>query len=387
MKVLIMSPHLHIKGGATRLVISLARYLMKKGEDVEVWSHEVNIENTFKEARYLTIRDISRPYLNIRGTSRPYLNYISAYVFPPSEIREFDIINCHNFPSYLVALNRKVKGKPIIWHCNEPPLELYPVPQQGPKSTILQLLKLIRPLEKTAVRKLSYITVHGKMMENRVRKIYGRRPLILGPLGIDIDKFKSNPKINIRAKYNIGDAPCIMTVAAFNKRLDLLLNIFSKVNKLFRDAKLLLVGASYQNTTLNALKNMIKNLNLEQNVILAPNVNDEDLPSYYSACDIFVFPQPYWGFSLVVMEAMASGKPVVVPDTCAAAEIINGRNGIVVDITNPSKTAEEIVKLIRNDDKRKEMGIAARKYAEEFLDMNRFLDRYHKLFQESLCKR
>jgi glycosyltransferase involved in cell wall biosynthesis len=345
----------------------------------------VDLKGTFEEIKNLTIKDISGfRYGNsniprIKGAYSFLKNGLSAsaYLFPPRQIKEFDVINCHNFPSYLAALSPKVKGKPIVWHCNEPPLELYPVPLQGVRYGALSFLKIVRPLEKTAVSKIRWITVHGRNIEERVRRIYSKDPLVVGPFGVNTRKFRPLSGKTVRDKYGLGDAPCVMTLAAFYKRLDLVLNIFSEIKKKVKDARLLLAGASHGRSL--EVQNIIERFRLEQSVILAPDLDEDDLPCYYAAADVFVFPQPHWGFSLVVMEAMACGKPVIVPDTCAAAEIINGSNGVTTDITNPIHTANTITEILQDEGRREQMGRIARQFAVRFLDDRIFLEKYYKL--------
>ena len=88
----------------------------------------------------------------------------------------------------------------------------------------------------------------------------------------------------------------------------------------FPNALLLIGGAGYLESDL--LK-MIKQYDLEQNVILLGFIPEEALPYYYQAADLFVLPTlAYEGFGLVTIEALACGTPVIATPVGATPEIL-----------------------------------------------------------------
>lgn len=93
----------------------------------------------------------------------------------------------------------------------------------------------------------------------------------------------------------------------------------------------------------------------------------EHTPPYYAAADICVHPSFYDPSALVVMEAMASGLPVITTTYCGTSEIIeDGKEGYVVgNPNNISELADRILRL-KDDDRRNFMGGQARRRAEEF---------------------
>lgn len=91
----------------------------------------------------------------------------------------------------------------------------------------------------------------------------------------------------------------------------------------------------------------------------------DDIPRLLRAADIFVFPSRYEPFSLVVLEAMASGVPVVTAATVGATELV-GDAGIVLD--DPDDVAglrNALVSLAADATLREEMGTAGRARAEQ----------------------
>jgi UDP-glucose:(heptosyl)LPS alpha-1,3-glucosyltransferase len=113
-------------------------------------------------------------------------------------------------------------------------------------------------------------------------------------------------------------------------------------------------------------------------VIFIPN--SDKPPHYYAASDISVHPSFYDPSALVVLEAMASGLPVITTTYCGTSEIIEeGREGFVV--RTPANISEMASRILELTDPilRRKMGVAGRKRAEEFpysRNMEEILDIY-----------
>jgi glycosyltransferase involved in cell wall biosynthesis len=91
----------------------------------------------------------------------------------------------------------------------------------------------------------------------------------------------------------------------------------------------------------------------------------EDLADHYAASDIFAFSSLTETFGNVVLEAMASGLPVVAVRAGGVGETIqSGTTGFLVEPTHPpDRLAEALIQLIEHPDQRKRMAAAAREYA------------------------
>jgi phosphatidylinositol alpha 1,6-mannosyltransferase len=117
-----------------------------------------------------------------------------------------------------------------------------------------------------------------------------------------------------------------------------------------RDFQLLLVGEGGQREW---LKRHVKN------AVLPGVLRGRDLAAAYTEMDIFVFPSRTDTFGLVLLEAMASGLPVVVsPETGARVEIEHGSAGFLTE-----NFTESVLELMRNSSKRVAMSLAARRFA------------------------
>jgi glycosyltransferase involved in cell wall biosynthesis len=117
-----------------------------------------------------------------------------------------------------------------------------------------------------------------------------------------------------------------------------------------RDFQFLLVGEGGQ---LDWLKRHVKH------AVLPGVLRGRELAAAYAGMDAFVFPSRTDTFGLVLLEAMASGLPVIVsPETGARVEIEDGAAGFLTD-----NFSESVLELIRNGPKRAAMSLAARRFA------------------------
>ncbi|HKT12401.1 MAG TPA: glycosyltransferase family 4 protein, partial [Terriglobia bacterium] len=114
----------------------------------------------------------------------------------------------------------------------------------------------------------------------------------------------------------------------------------------------------------------------------------EDLFKEMAECDAFVFASLRDGGGLVVVEAMAAGKPVVCLDLAGPGLHVTEECGIKVAAENPEQTVRDLAaafgRLARDADLRAAMGRAARRRAEEVYDWKRVAERIEKVYREAL---
>ena len=98
----------------------------------------------------------------------------------------------------------------------------------------------------------------------------------------------------------------------------------------------------------------VKTLGLDEDVIFTGFVEDEDIPDLYRGAQLFVFPSLYEGFGLPILEAMASGVPVVTSATASMPEVA-GDAAILVDPHDPEAIAEGMARVLTEDRLRQAM--------------------------------
>ncbi len=100
-----------------------------------------------------------------------------------------------------------------------------------------------------------------------------------------------------------------------------------------------------------------------------------DMPSFFNSIDIFLLPSRYEGFSNVVIEAMASAKPVISFDVGSTREIIDHRiTGFIGKVNSVDEMARWILELAADESMRNEMGLKARERIESAFSFEKGLE-------------
>ena len=110
------------------------------------------------------------------------------------------------------------------------------------------------------------------------------------------------------------------------------------------------------------------------------NVAHAELPELYREHDAFVLPSRNEGMSNTVLEAMASGLPVIVTDVGGTAELVDG-NGVVVPVDDEAALREAVVGLRDDRERRREMGERSREIALEY-SWEKVAEEYLRLYRE-----
>lgn len=147
------------------------------------------------------------------------------------------------------------------------------------------------------------------------------------------------------------------------KNLEFLIKVFNRVHKLMPDVKLVIAGKKgwhYEN-----LFDTVRHLGLEKFVIFTGYIDDDEAPYLYSAADVYTFPSIYEGFGLPPLEAMSCGTPVVASNTSSIPEVV-GDAGILLNPTDVESWVKALLRLLRDDNERKEMSAKSLARAKQF---------------------
>ena len=146
---------------------------------------------------------------------------------------------------------------------------------------------------------------------------------------------------------------------------EVLIKALPLIKKAVPDAMLAFAGKGTMENELHALAHT---LHVEDSVRFLGFVDHPTLCEAYNASEIFGITSTDDTQSLVMMQAMASGLPVIGVDARGLPEYINAENGFVVEPNNERAVAERAVYLFQNPAIAKRLGAGARTYAEKFSD-------------------
>ncbi|MFA5248113.1 MAG: glycosyltransferase family 4 protein [Patescibacteria group bacterium] len=191
------------------------------------------------------------------------------------------------------------------------------------------------------------------------------------PFGVDIEKFKPAEAKKENNKFNILFVGGL-DKAHYFKGINILLEAVAKLSPLlFREGmgvvknwQLNIVGSGDLE---ESYKVKAQDLNIANKVKFLGNVSDEDLPKKYQEADCFVLPSTNKGeaFGIVLIEAMASGLPVIASDLSGVRGVFSSESGLLIKSGDAEELKEKIEILMNNPAKCKEMGEVARREAEE----------------------
>lgn len=241
---------------------------------------------------------------------------------------------------------------------------------------------------RTLLNKIDRITVVSNILKKNLQDVGVPADKIVHiPNGIDVDRF--SPDIDsseIRQKYGIKQSdPLILYVGRLDpgKGVQYLIAAFIKLLKRKPRARLLLVGDGYLS---GFIKEIVSDCRLERSVFAEGSVDQNLMPKVYSAADLMVFPSTKEeACPLVLLEAMASGKPVIACRVGGVPEVIDdGENGFLVYPSDDESLAKAMFSIIEHKNIAEALGMNARIKAEREYDIDKIAERYRQLYNTLL---
>ncbi len=213
-----------------------------------------------------------------------------------------------------------------------------------------------------------------------------KKRLVIIPGGIETQKFQPTDHSRLRASQLraslAGDQRMILFVGRFvyYKGLEYLIAAMKQV-----PGVLVLVG---EGPLQKPLTDLAQALGLAERVKFAGLVEDEELPVYYQASDVFVLPSSAntEAYGLVQVEAHASGIPVVSTDLPTGVKFVNqhGQTGLVVPPRNAQALAAALNRLLEDDELRTRLGKQAQHRAIRQFDISACAETTLQLYREVL---
>jgi glycosyltransferase involved in cell wall biosynthesis len=206
------------------------------------------------------------------------------------------------------------------------------------------------------------------------------------PNGIDLEEYKQLPIGNpFRKRLDIKEnEKIVLTIGRLEKikGFQYLIKALPSIIQEVGSTKLVIAGPDFNYGS--KLKKLTEETNVQENVIFYGPINGKEKFEAFSAANIVAVPSLYEGFGMLLLEAMAAGKPLVATNTGAAPEIIkNGKNGILAGSGDVEDLAGKIIKLLSDDQLMYLIGQESRKTVEAF-NWEKVSEQIHKLYIDCL---
>ena len=218
-----------------------------------------------------------------------------------------------------------------------------------------------------------------KIPEDKIRVIHN---------GVDVKKFKpAQDKHKIKQELGFDpDDLLILSVGRLYARKGLftLIESMPAVIQRFKNAKFVISGKG-QSNEMRKLVVHAEKLGVEDNIVFTGYYPDKKLPKLYQAADVFAFSTFYEHHPFAVLEALATGLPVVTTWVGGIPETIeSGKNGFLVEPFNSKQFAERILYLLEHPSEAAQMGAFARKTILEHFDWRIVVKEAIKVYDEVL---
>ncbi|WP_041238546.1 glycosyltransferase [Gloeothece citriformis] len=361
MKILIVTPSLgNIYGGPSKSVIELTQALGDQGVEVDLVTTNANGLSSLDVPLYEWI---------IKSTYRlQYFSYLSLndYKFSWSltkwlfqNVKHYDIVHTNAIFSYPIL--------PAYWACQyyQVPFIVTPRGMLEPWALAYKSWKkkfYFALLEKPALQRASAIQMLASTEAKRVEKLQLKAPLVIVPNGIDQQDFKSlpNPELFYQHFPHDRNKKLILFLGRIDpkKGLDLLASAFAKVHSQFSDTHLIIAGPDNIGFSQTA-KNYFANSYCLEAVTFTGMLTGSLKYAALAAASLYVAPSYSEGFSMSVLEGMASGLPCVITTGCNFPEAAAEKAALVVDI-DATQIANALLWCLKNPQQAKAMGDRAR---------------------------
>jgi UDP-glucose:(heptosyl)LPS alpha-1,3-glucosyltransferase len=202
--------------------------------------------------------------------------------------------------------------------------------------------------------------------------------------GVDIERFhprNGQYREEIRRRHNVGSELLILFVSNnFRmKGLDYLINALARMKREGHPAfKLLVLGRDQKEPYLR----LANRRGISEEIVFVGPTDEPE--KYYGAADVLVHPAFYDSFSLVVLEAMASGLPVITTPTTGASGILSHRgDGFIVENMRDLEELEAAITYFSNESVRLRASDLGRIKAERYSDQVNF-NRISRVFKDTV---
>ncbi len=373
-KIAIITQDLSFCGGAENLVIWMTEELIAQGHSVKIFTTNATAE----QIKHLPIEIV---YIGLRT-----LKWRSSINFLTKALKEYDIINSHNFPANLFCswvknrLSKKAFGVPkFVWFCHEPKEDFYGKSIEQCKilfKTRWRKHKLkyfqqnvnIR-LDRKSVCNHDYVFCNSKRTRDFVEHVYGRSDAEVLYPALPVSHFNKRSEFNSKDKYIL-----IVSRLFPVKNIDTAIKSFASVIKTTSiELKLQIAGSG---PSKNDLIELSKELGVSDRISFLGFVSDDEIQRLYrDAFAVLNIPKEE-PFGLSTLEAMSKSVPVIISRDAGSSEIIIDHvDGLKVCSDKVEEISESIKLLSENEKKYYSISMNAYDKAKKLFSIDLFVSK------------
>lgn len=382
-------------GGPVISVSALAETLIEKGHEVTVFTTNCNLDEDLNVP-------VNRPQ-NIDGVKvwffrrlellqklLPFSGYFSksmGFLYAPEMYKklveilpDMDLVHTHLpfiYPTYIAGKAAKEFNKPLFYH------------QRGVFDPArLNFRSLKKKIYLTLIEKplLNYATTLiglTKAEENSFKMLCPNSTCRIIPNGINVDQYRIKANSILPFAFAPSD-----TVVLFMGRLhpikgaDRIIEAFIRVSNEHQNAFLVMAGPDEFKIE-DSFKEKVKNAGLNSRILFPGMLEGEDKLNLLARADLFCLPSDAEGFSMAVLEAMASETAVMLSPGCHFPEVEKNNCGIVVE-NDVDQIALSLSFLIKDKNRLTAMGKNAHSFVAKNYTWDKISDEMIEVYHEGI---
>ncbi len=208
-----------------------------------------------------------------------------------------------------------------------------------------------------------------------------KRPTLPLSNGIDLEAFRQpsqEEKQKLQKKYNLSQTPIILYIGRLDKEKKV--NILIEALQYLKRTQTFQVIIEGKGQQMENLEDLVQKLGLQDKVSFIGYTEEKELSTLYSLATVFVMPSTAELQSLVTMEAMALGLPVIGARAGALPYLIKpDENGFLFEPDNPVDLAQKLQRILENPDLQKSMSRKSLELIKEH-DINNIIEKMEALY-------
>ncbi len=337
-------------GGTEIATQKIAQLLSERHFDVQVITRNVQITLKGKK-RSLQKFELYKGYAihRIPCSKIPVFRFITHVIFGCIKLIQIkpDIIHAQQLtPNGIIAVigGAILRKKTLVWAQGS---EIYN-----------SSLPYLKSLGGFVVSHTTIVLALSNHMQQKMQQIWSKKPIFQLSTGIDLNKYfhDSTPK-NKKEIIYVGRL-------IKSKRVTDALKTIANVKDAFPKMALTIIGSGPEERN---LKKESLSLNIREIVRFLGQKSPNKISKYLSKADLFIFPSSREGFPNAVLEAMASGLPVLAARISVMPELVrNNINGLLHAPGNIDELTANLKTILQNDDLRTSMGLKSREFAQKY---------------------
>ncbi len=372
-------------GGPVRNTYELGKRLVERGHQVKIYTTDLsNYPNQRIKVRKILKEGMDIYYFkNLSNRLASYYNVFLPFEmrnYLMSEIKDLDIIHLQDIYTIITFwLYRRIKklNKPLF------------VTTRGVLSYQSQkkhklVKKILNRFMFKFLKSANKIFVQTKN-EKKDCQNFGLFNTVVLNNGIDVSEFYNLPEKSVfRKKFNLSMKDIIILyLGRINKvkGLNFLVEAFSELTK-NRKVKLVLIGPD--DNYLKSLQKIIRKYELTPNILIINGLYGREKLEAYSSADIFCLPSIYDCSPNSMLEACASGLPIITTYANGLFDIVKNGAGIVINSQNTIELIKALITLNNNPRLRKKCGNYGREIVLCEHNWNKIIDLLESIYYKSL---